>query len=120
MGTLLQHLTTGNLVRFIVSIPTLGQGALHLVEDVATGFVRAYQTLEDFKLAPAGTQLPADAPASSIGVQPSESQTAPVEPDTSILNLPAQAHPDVPATVTGPQAAPQSPSTPGGLPPLGG
>ncbi len=86
MGTLLKHITTGKLVRFIASIPTQGQGLIHLVEDFDTGFVKAYQNLKEYILA---TEEDATAPV------------APAPVDPAPLPIPAQ-----PVPLTPPPIAP--------------
>lgn len=50
-GEILKRVEDSKVGRFIASIPSNGQGLLHLVEDVETGFVMAFPSLKGWALA---------------------------------------------------------------------
>ena len=49
--TLLQNIESGKLGTFIGSVRAEGKGLLHLVEDVETGFIQAFPSLEKYRQA---------------------------------------------------------------------
>jgi hypothetical protein len=50
-GEILKRVEDSKIGRFVASIPTNGQGLLHLVEDVETGFVMAFPALKGWEIA---------------------------------------------------------------------
>lgn len=114
MGTVIRHLLSGKLYRFVVSIPTVGQGMLHLVED-EEGYLQGHFSLEQFGVA---TGDEAAAFAAAVAPPPAPEPVAPPAPPApapqSVPVLPAGLNPPAPE---GPQEGAQAlPST---LPPLG-
>lgn len=125
MTSFIQNIETGKVGKFIASIPTQGQGLLHLVEDVETGFVSAFPTLEKYRVAAQsviddiaeGVNVISEATASDLAKQEAP-QVATGDPSAPVTSDP------VPTNLagTGVQAQPAAPTEPvadPNLPPLG-
>lgn len=113
MGTVLKHLLTGNLVRYLFSIPTVGQGAVHVLEDLASGLVRIEKVLDGYQVHDDQTvtspweeasESPQEAALEAEGAAPAPAPApAPAAPAGSAgAGLP----PGLPPEVQGPQSAP--------------
>jgi hypothetical protein len=113
---LLQHLETGKFAKFITSIQTLGDGPLHLVEDLETSFLSAYPTLEKYRVV---TQEVIDEAAKvADGIEtvssedPNSEQTVAVTSPTQStpVPVPANVNPGSPAQSLGAQPASTEPT----------